>query len=320
MTRAVTPPPSQVSEPGLPLTPEQIRLVEINRLRAKAKQRQKEQEASTSSSSAINVNNKRPLSVIPASSNSPTGPKVGSQQHKQPLKPDSRLGKYFDYDLSKMFNSKGGFLVDEGKETNEVERRKERERERQRAQQNMDPPVFLDPSLNPKCAECQSMDVDHTYNKVFRCLVCKRCINETPEKYGLLTKTECKEDYLLTDSELRDQEALPHLLKANPHKSTFANMMLYVRHQVEDFAWKKWGSPEALDAEYERRTAEKRKKKNRKFEQGLKDLRRRTREGVWQRRKDEEHQHVYGATEVGDDGVARQICHQCGFTIDVEEF
>ena len=96
--------------------------------------------------------------------------------------------------------------------------------------------------------------------------------------------------------------------------------MLYVRHQVEDFAWKKWGSPEALDAEYGRRTAEKRKKKNRKFEQGLMELRRRTREGVWQRRKDEEHQHVYGAAEVGEGGVGRQVCHQCGFTIDVEEF
>jgi DNA-repair protein complementing XP-A cells len=55
------------------------------------------------------------------------------------LKRDSRLGKYFDYDLSKMFNSKGGFLVEEGKEIDEDERRKERERERQRAQQNMEP-------------------------------------------------------------------------------------------------------------------------------------------------------------------------------------
>jgi DNA-repair protein complementing XP-A cells len=121
-------------------------------------------------------------------------------------------------------------------------------------------------------------------------------------------------------AELRDQELLPHLLKANPHKSTFANMMLFLRCQVEGFAWKKWGSPEALDAEYERRTAEKSKKKNKKFEQALKDLRKRTREGVWQRRKDEEHKHVYGAVEMGDDGSGKQVCHECGFTIDVEEF
>jgi DNA-repair protein complementing XP-A cells len=104
------------------------------------------------------------------------------------------------------------------------------------------------------------------------------------------------------------------MLKANPHKSTFANMMLFVRYQVEAFAWKKWGSSEALDTEYERRMSEKKKKKNKKFEEGLKELRRRTRETVWQRRKDAEHKHVFGAVE---DGV--QVCHECGFTIEVEE-
>ena len=37
------------------------------------------------------------------------------------------------------------------------------------------------------------MDIDPTYMKVFKCLVCKTCQNEHPEKYSLLTKTECKE-------------------------------------------------------------------------------------------------------------------------------
>lgn len=94
-------------------------------------------------------------------------------------------------------------------------------------------------------------------------------------------------------------------------------MMLFLRCQVEDFAWKKWGSPEALDAEYERRVADKKKKKNRKFEQGLRELRKRTKESVWQRRKDEEHKHVFGQPETTD-GVGQQVCHTCGFTIDVE--
>jgi DNA-repair protein complementing XP-A cells len=120
-------------------------------------------------------------------------------------------------------------------------------------------------------------------------------------------------------AELRDQELMPHLLKANPHKSTFANMMLFLRCQVEDFAWKKWGTPEALDAEYERRVVEKKKKKNRKFEQGLRDLRKRTKESVWQRRKDEEHKHVFGQPKVTG-GIGQQVCHSCGFAIDVEVF
>ena len=115
-------------------------------------------------------------------------------------------------------------------------------------------------------------------------------------------------------AELRDHEVMPHLLKANPHASTYANMMLFLRYQVEEFAWKKWGSPEGLDAEWERRVTEKKKKKNKKFEQGLKELRRRTKEGVWQRRKDEEHRHTFSTVQGGT-----QVCHSCGFTIEVEE-
>jgi DNA-repair protein complementing XP-A cells len=123
----------------------------------------------------------------------------------------------------------------------------------------------------------------------------------------------------VSPAELRDEDLLPHMLKANPHKSTYSNMMLYVRYQVEEFAWKKWGSPEALDAEYEKRTAEKSKKKNRKFEEGLRDLRRRTKESVWQRKKDEEHKHVFGPVQARRGEAGQQVCHTCGFTIDFEE-
>jgi DNA-repair protein complementing XP-A cells len=118
---------------------------------------------------------------------------------------------------------------------------------------------------------------------------------------------------------MRDEEALPHLLKANPHKSTYANMMLYVRYQVEEFAWKKWGSPEALDAEYEKRTHEKKKQKNKKFEESLRELRRKTKESVWQRRQDEEHRHSFGPSEKNKDGIVKQTCDTCGFTLEFEE-
>ncbi|KAI6136848.1 hypothetical protein F5141DRAFT_1185713 [Pisolithus sp. B1] len=293
------------------LTPEELRKVELNRLKAKARQRQKEH---LESSSEPNANQKRPLEVTPATSKSPTRP-----ESSKPLKRDSRLGSYFEYDLSKMVNSKGGFLVEDGKEADEDMRAKERQRERERAMQNVEPPIYLDPALNAKCRDCQTIDIDYTFRKVFGCLVCNTCKEKYPEKYSLLTKTECKEDYLLTDAELRDRELLPHLLKANPHKSTFANMMLFLRLQVEDFAWKKWGSPEALDAEWERRVEEKKKKKSKKFEESLRDLRRRTREGIWQRRKNQEHQHVFGTAQRTEDGHDRQTCHECGFTVRTDQ-
>jgi DNA-repair protein complementing XP-A cells len=79
------------------------------------------------------------------------------------------------------------------------------------------------------------------------------------------------QDYLLTDDELRDTSLLPHLLKANPHATTYSNMMLYLRFQVEEVAWKKWGGEEELDAEWDRREEQKRARKERKFEEGLKE-------------------------------------------------
>jgi DNA-repair protein complementing XP-A cells len=92
--------------------------------------------ASTSSSTAPNANNKRPLGVTPASSNSPTGL---SKMQPAKLTRDSRLGKYFDYDLSKMVNTKGGFLVEESEVDFDKLKEQERKRERERALKNVEP-------------------------------------------------------------------------------------------------------------------------------------------------------------------------------------
>ena len=53
--------------------------------------------------------------------------------------------------------------------------------------------MFLERDRNPKCQECGSLDIDQSFRKVLRCLVCNKCKNEHTEKYSLLTKTECKE-------------------------------------------------------------------------------------------------------------------------------
>jgi DNA-repair protein complementing XP-A cells len=86
-----------------------------------------------------NPNNKRPLSVVPATSGSPTGPSNNNNASGDKLRRDSRLGKYFDYDLSKMVNSKGGFLVEEDREVDDDLKTKKREREREKAMQSLEP-------------------------------------------------------------------------------------------------------------------------------------------------------------------------------------
>jgi DNA-repair protein complementing XP-A cells len=92
-------------------------------------------------------------------------------------------------------------------------------------------------------------------------------------------------------------------------------MMLFLREQVEAFAFsdKKWGSTEALDAEFERRQLEKKKKKNKKFEESLKDLRRRTTTNRWHERKQAEHTHAFSeASFTNQAGQSVKACTECG--------
>jgi DNA-repair protein complementing XP-A cells len=52
------------------------------------------------------------------------------------------------------------------------------------------------------CRECGGMEIDWKWDEVFGCRVCNSCKEKLPEKYSLLTKTEAREDYLLTDRKL----------------------------------------------------------------------------------------------------------------------
>ncbi|KAJ4288821.1 DNA repair protein rad14 [Collariella sp. IMI 366227] len=143
---------------------------------------------------------------------------------------------------------------------------------------------LADEKTRKRCRECRSVEVDFVWEEVFGCAVCGRCKEKFPEKYSLLTKTECKEDYLLTDPELKDPELLPHLNKPNPHKSHWHDMMLFLRYQVEEYAFKqKWGSIEALDAEFEKRETDKKRRKEAKFKEKLLDLKRKTRTDAFRR-------------------------------------
>ncbi|CAO1622864.1 unnamed protein product [Parajaminaea phylloscopi] len=377
--RATTPtrPPAE-GQGRPPPTPEHVRVMQENRLKAKARIQQ--QAAAQYPQYSLNANAKRALHAgpvpleqsptigpngslrsLPSTSRNPaaassssaatatsinprTGrpnrpaPGSGIDDPNNPLPRDKSLGDYIEFDLSRLHNSKGGFLVDEddlgpgqatAKTIQEVKR--ERERERQRIREAMEPGIVLD-DRTQICDECGSKELNDQLARTFGVKVCRVCERKMPEKYSLLTKTEVKEDYLLTDAELRDEELLPHLLKANPHKSTYSNMMLFLRSQVEAYAFSehKWGSEQGLDDEFERRQEEKSRKRGKKFMQGLQELRKRTRDNVWQKRQDERHRHVYvdadpedqdGGDEEDDaEGTKKQVCEGCGHTIYIETF
>lgn len=189
---------------------------------------------------------------------------------------------------------------------------------------------------NKLCRECGTMEIDWKWEEILGCAVCTSCKDKFPEKYSLLTKTEVKEDYLLTDPELRDEELLPHLERPNPHKSTWNNMMLFLRYQVEEYAFsdKKWGSTEALDEEFHRRENDKKRRKEDKFKTKLQELKKRTRVEAYRRSrqgaatgqfgdevdKSGKHTHTWGRPTDNEDGAAVKQCVECGMEVEELEF
>jgi DNA-repair protein complementing XP-A cells len=222
--------------------------------------------------------------------------------------------------------------------------------------------VLADEAARKKCRECGSLEIDWVWEEVFGCCVCSQCKEKFPEKYSLLTKTECKDDYLLTDrestpsrhyhatvvntfatAELKDPELLPHLSRPNPHKSHWHDMMLFLRYQVEEYAFKeKWGSPEALDAEFERRETDKKRRKEAKFKEKLLDLKRKTRTEAYRRNNGKaggggpgggraakfgdaiggggKHVHDWGRAVENEDGLTVKTCSSCGMEVEELEF
>lgn len=167
---------------------------------------------------------KRPLASI-STSQVPSTNRDGSRQDEE-IRPARNFTKYVDYNFSSMTDTKGGFLsaeddpwnkalsTDSGKPGGPDEKPKHMtvgEWERLQLIRNLkrrkegpfEPglSVLTDESERKKCKECGSLEIDWVWEEVFKCCVCNACKEKYPEKYSLLTKTECREDYLLTERE-----------------------------------------------------------------------------------------------------------------------
>lgn len=354
-----------------PLTPEQVKQTEINRLKAKALRNQRETEARQHntgsslqrSSSNVAAGQKRAHSAISRSNipatqrdaRSKEPERNGSFRPLDEIQPARNFTKFVDYDFSKMTDTKGGFLTAEDDPHNrqlhapnqdekpahmtlkEWERHQLLRSLRDQKAGPYEPGLsVLKKEDNKVCKECGTLEIDWKWEDVFGCAVCNGCKEKFPEKYSLLTKTEAKEDYLLTDPELRDEELLPHLERPNPHKSTWNNMMLFLRYQVEEYAFtKKWGSAEALDEEFNKRESGKKKRKEDKFKSKLQELKKKTRVEAYRRSRqagggggefgDEigkggKHNHVWGRPVQNEEGLEVKTCIECGMEVEELEF
>jgi DNA-repair protein complementing XP-A cells len=321
--------------------------MEESRLRAKALRSQHlQQQPSTRSQTAYPApvaGQKRPAPTAVPSTNrdarDPCSNNGLSFSADTDIRPARKFAKYVEYDFSKMTDTKGGFMTleddpgnrtlhkpgeDSGKPANmslkEWEAQQLRKRLRDRREGPFEPGLSVLNGDEKKCRECGSLEIDWQFDEHLQTRVCHACKEKMPEKYSLLTKTEAKEDYLLTDPELRDENLLPRMLKPNPHKSTWNDMMLFMRFQVEEYAFseKKWGSAEKLE---------------KKFKNKLNELKKRTRVDAYKKGRaggggefgdiigKGKHEHEWGrSVEDPETGMTKRSCIECGMEVEELEF
>lgn len=146
--------------------------------------------------------------------------KSGPARPLDEILPARNFAKYVEYDFSKMTDTKGGFLTAEDDPYNkalhadDVDGKpagmtlKEWERQQLLRSLRKDKAGPYEPGLSvlkqekdKACRECGKLEIDWKWEETFGCAVCNACKESLPEKYSLLTKTEAREDYLLTERE-----------------------------------------------------------------------------------------------------------------------
>jgi DNA-repair protein complementing XP-A cells len=230
-SRPGTPPRQPAAEAKSPLTPEQIRRIEISRLKAKALREQREADyaarnpnpPSLARSSSSVAGQKRSFATFnaqtPSASRDAKMDQATSDRPLDAIQPARNFAKYIEYDFSKMTDTKGGFLTVEDDPHNKALHQDDgdvkpanmtlKEWERQRLVRSLQSRKAgpFEPGINElkreernkQCRECGSLEIDWKWEDTLKCAVCNACKERFPEKYSLLTKTEAKDDYLLTD-------------------------------------------------------------------------------------------------------------------------
>lgn len=149
-----------------------------------------------------------------------------------------------------------------------------------------------------KCSLCGSLALNKNFLQAFRKAVCDSCLRLEEERkqvyekkeginhesdivslfpFALITKTEARTTFLLTEEELADTFRLPFITRPNPFDKRWSEMKLYLLADVQKFAMEKWGSAEALEKQRVKRKEQRVEKRDQRFRETVKNLRKRTR-------------------------------------------
>lgn len=209
---------------------------------------------------------------------------------------------------SKFIDTAGGFLLDE-RDQEEDEGERAAKIAKVAEEETTEVPLSYE-----ECIECKEEFCDSYLFKNFGFSCCDKCKNE--ENSMLITKTTARDEFLLKDCDFdRREPPLRFISRKNPHKSTWAEMKLYLRSQVEARALEVYGSLEKIEEEKEQREEKKELAKAKKFNKKLGELRKAVRSTLYDRTT-KKHEHEFGESTYNPE--TEEYFHKC-LTCDYSE-
>lgn len=162
--------------------------------------------------------------------------------------------------------------------------------------------VMLPVSPAESCMHCSGIPVSQEMRSCFEILVCGKCRRY---KVRLITKTKCREHYLLTEEEIQQ---FKYLTRSNPHRGSWNDMQLYFEDEIARFSIQKHGSSDALERTKEERAEQLKRRKMGKIKKQIRGLKQK----VFLKPRADPHRHVF--ERVRNKGVCG-----CGMEVDLEE-
>lgn len=153
-----------------------------------------------------------------------------------------------------------------------------------------------------RCSYCKIPDIDQQMKRLFNIICCNSC-RRTELKF--ITKTTCKNDYLISEEELRQ---FKHVDLPNPRKESWNDMQLFLKSQIEEYALERYGTLEKIEELKIQRAKDRKARKLNKVKKNIKKLKK----GVVHIDTRKKHRHKF--VQKGKKGVC-----ECGMTIEMEE-
>ncbi|XP_069137822.1 DNA repair protein complementing XP-A cells homolog isoform X1 [Argopecten irradians] len=197
-----------------------------------------------------------------------------------------------------------------------LEEEEEEERNRVKVKHAPGPVIGVD---NLLCENCEKEFMDSYLHTHFDVSICDKC-KENEDDNPLITKTDAKNRYLLKDADFdRREPPLKFIVRKNPRHDSWGDMKLFYEPQVYQRAMEVWGSEASLEEAHEKRTENREKSKQRKFDKKVKELRHAVRSSLIKKDRGP-HIHEFGDevyNEANDE--YSKTCQTCGHVSSYEK-